>query len=201
MFRAQAHRGAPLTGVYSVLQCLKGLMGQPLYCSAADSGMWEEKGYGDGSTTLLPWLPGLPPQASPLPSLLPHIPLIHLSAVNSSPCPGIAPQSPNSSSQPLHPLRDLSPSRGMYGCGKNCLILILFRLSQISCFTVRLKCFFSDSDNCPDVGIRCLLQFPHPPRAGPVLLTLLFFPLVPSSYQVLRGSIYSFPLIRYSSML
>ena len=93
-------------------------------------------------------------------SLLPHIPLIHLSAVNSSPRPGIAPQSPNSSSQPLHPLRDLSPSRGMYGCGKNCLILILFRLSQISCFTVRLKCFFSDSDNCPDVGIRPLLQFP-----------------------------------------
>ena len=28
-------------------------------------------------------------------------------------------------------------------------------------------------------GIRPLLQFPHPPRAGPVLLTLLFFP--PSS--------------------
>ena len=30
--------------------------------------------------------------------------------------------------------------------------------------------------------------------AGPVLLTLLFPPLVPSSYQVLHGSIYSFPL-------
>ena len=90
-------------------------------------------------------------------NLLPHI---GLSTVNSSPHPGITPHSPNSSSQPLHPLRDLSPSRGMYGCGKNCLILILFRLSQISCFTVRLKCFFSDSDNCPDVGIRPLLQFP-----------------------------------------
>ena len=38
------------------------------------------------------------------------------------------------------------------------------------------------------------------PRAGPVLLTLLFFPLVPSFYQIFRGSIYSFPLIRYSSM-
>ena len=32
------------------------------------------------------------------------------------------------------------------------------------------------SDNCPHVGIRPLLQFPHLPRAGPVLLTLLFFP-------------------------
>ena len=149
---------------------------------------------------MLPWLPGLPPQASPSP-VSSLIPLIHLSAVNSSPRPGIAPQSPNSSSQPLHPLRDLSPSRGMYGCGKNCLILILFRLSQISCFTVRLKCFFSDSDNCPDVGIRPLLQFPHLPRAGPILLTLLFFPLVPPSYRVLHGSIYSFPLVRYSCPL
>ena len=38
-------------------------------------------------------------------------------------------------------------------------------------------------------------------RAGPVLLTLLFFPLVPPSYWVLRGSIYSFPLVRYSCLL
>ena len=45
-------------------------------------------------------------------------------------------------------------------------------------------------------GDRPPLQFPHPPRAGPVLLTLLFFRLVPSSYRVLRGSIYSFPPVR-----
>ena len=89
----------------------------------------------------------------------------------------------------------------MYGCGKNCLILIPFRLPQISCFTVRLKCFSSDSDNSPDVGIRPLLQFPHPPRAGPVLLTLAFFPLVPSSYRILHGYIYSIPLVRYSCPL
>ena len=85
----------------------------------------------------------------------------------------------------------------MYGC-KDCLILIPFRLPQISCFTLSLKCFSSDSDNCPDVGIRPLLQFPHLPRAGPVLLTLLFSHLVPSSYWVLSGSIYSFPLVRHS---
>ena len=89
----------------------------------------------------------------------------------------------------------------MYGCCKDCLILIPFRLPQISCFPLGLKCFSSDSDNCPDVGIRPLLQFPHLPRAGPVLLTLLFFPLVSSSYWVLRGSIYSFPLVRYSCPL
>ena len=40
----------------------------------------------------------------------------------------------------------------MYGCSKDCLILIPFRLPQISCFTVSLICFSSDSDNCPDVG-------------------------------------------------
>ena len=74
------------------------------------------------------------------------------------------------------------PVRGGYGCGKDCLILIPFRLPQISCFTLRLKCFSCDSDNCPNVGIRSLFQFIHRPRAGPVLLTLLFFPLVPSSY-------------------
>ena len=60
-----------------------------------------------------------------------------------------------------------------------------------------LKCFSSDPDNCPDVGFGPLLQFPHWQKAGPVLLTLLFFPLVPLSYWVLRGSIYSFPLVRY----
>ena len=35
-------------------------------------------------------------------NLLPHIPLVRLSAVNSSPCPGIASQSLSSSSQSLH---------------------------------------------------------------------------------------------------
>ena len=48
----------------------------------------------------------------------------------------------------------------MYGCGKDCLILISFRLPQISCFTLSLKCFSSNSDNCSDVGIGPLLQFP-----------------------------------------
>ena len=79
---------------------------------------------------------------------------------------------------------------GMYGCSKDCLILIPFRLLQISSFTLNLKCFCSDSGNCPDVGIGPLLQFPHLPRAGPLLTTLLFCPLVPSSYGVLHGSIF-----------
>ena len=93
------------------------------------------------------------------------------------------------------------PVWGMYGCSKDCLILIPFRLLQITCFTLSLKCFSSDSENCPNVGIRPLLQFPHLPSAGLVLLTPPFFPLVPSSYQVLHGSMYSFPLVRYSCLL
>ena len=90
--------------------------------------------------------------------------------------------------------------QGMYGYGKDCLILIPLRLPQISYFTLSLKYFSSDSDNCPN-WIGPLLQFPHLPRAGPVLLTLLCIPLVPSSYGVLHGSIYSFPLVRYSCPL
>ena len=35
---------------YSVVQCIRHLIGQPLYCSAADAGVWGEAGYGDGST-------------------------------------------------------------------------------------------------------------------------------------------------------
>ena len=38
-------------------------------------------------------------------------------------------------------------------------------------------------------------------RAGPVLITLLFFPLVPSSYWVLYGCIYSFLVVRSSCLL
>ena len=89
----------------------------------------------------------------------------------------------------------------MYGCGKDCLILIPFRLPHISCFTLSLKCFSSDSDYCPGVGTGPLLPAPHPLRAGPVLLTPLFLLLVPSSYRVLCGSVYSFLLVRYSCPL
>ena len=60
-------------GSYSVVQCIRRSMGQPLYCSAASAGAWGERGYGDDSTpymglssiALLPWLPGSPPQAFP----------------------------------------------------------------------------------------------------------------------------------------
>ena len=126
-------------------------------------------------------------------NLFPYSPSIRLSDVNSSPRPGIDhnPYSPAPSHCTFQ--GTCIPVRGMYGCSKDCLILIPVKLLQINCFTLSLKCFSCDSDNCPDVGIRTLLQFPHPLRAGPVLLTLLFFSLVPLSYQVLCGSIHSLP--------
>ena len=73
--------------------------------------------------------------------------------------------------------------------------------SQTSCFTLSLKYFSSDSDNCPHVGIGRLLQCPHLPKEFSVLLTLPFSRLVPSFFRVLRGSIYSFPVVRYSCPL
>ena len=91
----------------------------------------------------------------------------------------------------------------MYGCSKDC---IPFRLPQISCFTLSLECFSSDSV-APMWGSGPCFSFPKgqfhqvPPRVGPVLLTLPFFSLVPSFYRVLCGSIYLFSLVRYSCPL
>ena len=125
---------------------------------------------------MLLWLPGFPPQAFP----------ISISSLTSPPF--ISPQSKAALTLGLlHNPQTPAPSRcasqgtlirawGVYGCGKDCLILILFRLPQISCFTLSLKCFSCDSDSCPSVGSGPLLQFPCPLRAGPVLLTLLLCP-------------------------
>ena len=163
----QALKGAPWVWSYSVVQCIRHLMGQSLLFSSHS------------------WLVGRE-------SMVMAPPPVHDSAV--SPCfhgclaflhRHFPPQSP-----PLHPL-DLSlcsqqqsstlgllyssqtpalshctfqgicvPVQGLYGCGKDYLILIPFRLPQISCFILSLKCSSRDSDNCPDMGIGPLLQFP-----------------------------------------
>ena len=120
--------------------------------------MWGERSYGDGSTRLcMIQQYRLASMAARLSStgishhnLLPHIPSFNLSTVNSNPSPGIAPQSLNPISQPLHLPGALHPCLGMYGCSKGCLILIPFRLPQISCFTLSLKYVSSDPDNCGD---------------------------------------------------
>ena len=103
----QALKGTPWVGSYSVVQCIRHLMGQPLYCSAADADVWGEKGYADGSSPLgvtqqyrlASMAAGLSSIGTSHHKFLPHIPWIPLSIVNSSPRPGIAPQSLNANSQ------------------------------------------------------------------------------------------------------
>ena len=192
-------------GPYSVIQCVRHLMGQPLYfqlpmlaCGERQAMVMAPPPTRDSAVYRLASVAAqLSSTGLSHHSLLPHITLIRLSAVNSSPRPGIAPQSLNPSSQPLHLPGDQHSCPGYVWLRKDCLILILFRLPQISCFTLSLKCFSSDSDNCPSVGIRPLLQFPH--CGGQV--KSCFSPLVPSSYQVLHGSIYSFPVVGGSRLL
>ena len=70
---SQALKGAHWVALCSVVQCIRHLIGQPLCCSAADVGLWGERGCGDASTryarlsniALLLWLPGFPPPAFP----------------------------------------------------------------------------------------------------------------------------------------
>ena len=109
------------------------------------------------------------------------------------PCPGISLQFIYTSSQPVCFLGDLHPFQQYVRQQQGLSVWFLFHLEyQISCFTRRLKWFSSVPNNCSNVGIRDLLQFPHPSRAGAFLLTLLFFPLLSPSYWVLCDSIFFF---------
>ena len=110
----------------------------------------------------------------------------------------IPPQSLHSSSLPATvPSRGLASLSGLRMARIICVIPTAFRLSQVNCFTLGLKCFSSVPNNCPSVGAGPRVQFPHLAKAGPVLLTLLFSSQLPSSYQVLHGSMYSFLGIRF----
>ena len=93
-------QGPPWVESYSVVQCVRHLMGQSLCCSADDADVWGERGCGDGSnptcdSAVLPCFHGCRLSFTGIShhDLLPHIPSISLSAVNSSPRPGIAPAS------------------------------------------------------------------------------------------------------------
>ena len=46
----QSLKRTPWVGYYSAVQCISRLRGQSLCYSAADAGMWAERGYGDVST-------------------------------------------------------------------------------------------------------------------------------------------------------
>ena len=113
-------------------------------------------------------------------SLLPHILSVCLFIVNGSPCPGIAPAPSFCTFQGTR-----VPVRGMYSCSKNCLILIPFRLPQISWFTLSLICFSSDSDSCRDVGIGSLLPPPAKGRSSPTNTPVFLSFLHPAEFWVI----------------
>ena len=143
-------------------------MGQPLYCSAAVAGMWMER-----EAMVMAPPPTCDSAVSPcfhgcqaflhrhFPPRSPPSPLLNLSLHSTVPLAlGL-----------LHNLETPAPShcafqgtcipvQDMYGCGKDYLIVLPFRLPQSSCFTLSLKCFSSNSDKCLDVEIGPLLQFP-----------------------------------------
>ena len=115
----QALKGAHWVGPYSVVQCVRSLMDQSVYCSAANAGCREREAMvmapaPTHDSAVLPCFHGclaflhrhFPPQSPP------YFPSICLSTVNSSPSPEIAPQSLNSSSQPPCLLGDLCPCPG-----------------------------------------------------------------------------------------
>ena len=181
-------------------------MGQPLYCSAADAGVWGESDYDDGSIpymwlssiALLPLLPGFPPPAFP-------------SMISSLTCPqSVSPQSTAALTPGLLPklqLPTIVPSRGPAFLSRVCMavartVWVSFHLGchrpAVSLSTLNVSTLIQTvvlmwgSDPC----------FSFPTHQGQSsATTLLFFPLLPSSHQVLRGSTFSFPLVRYSCPL
>ena len=211
----QAHRGAPLAGVLfcgSGHQALKGAPGWGPALQFSASGIW----WASVSIVHCPcwlvwgerlwwWLHPLcmtqqyhlASMAAQLSStgishldLLPHIPSVHLSTINRSPHPGIALQSPNSSSQPLHLPWDLRPclaaARAVWlsfhlGCHRSAVSLSALNVSPLTQTIVPMWGWIPASVLPPTEG-----------RSSPTNTPA--FLLVPSSYRVLHGSVYSFPL-------
>ena len=106
-------------GSLSVIQCVRGLMGQALCCFAAVLVCGKGEAVAVAPPLRVTQRYRLASGAAQLSStgishhsLLLHIPLICLSIVNSSPHSGIAPQSLNSSSQLLCLPGDLHPCPG-----------------------------------------------------------------------------------------
>ena len=93
----QALKGASWVGSYSVVQCLRRLMAQPLYCSAANTVVWGEAMVmappptHDSAVSLASMATWLFSTGISHHNLLSHTPSICLSKVNSSPHPEIAP--------------------------------------------------------------------------------------------------------------
>ena len=123
--------------------------------------------------------------------LLPHVPSYCLPPVNSRPCPGIVLQSLWSSSQ--HARELVSLSRVCRATARIvCVVLIPFSLSQVSfCTLQQLQMLLHCPQQFPWCGDWPLSQISHPLGGGPFVHAPLF-PLLPSSYWVLCGSMHPF---------
>ena len=138
-------------------------------------------------------------------SLLPHITSTHRSTVKSRCCPGIAPQSLNSSSQPLHSSFP-TPGRGDQ-CSCPGYVWLQQGLSDSHSLQGATEQLFHSQPlvfllwlgQLPLYGEQTPASVPPPTegRSSPTNTPVLF----PRSYWVLRWSIYSFPLVRFSSPL
>ena len=199
----QALKGALWVVFYSVVRCL---MSQPLYCSAANAGMWGERGYGDGSNpytwlssiALYPWLPGFPPLAFP-------ITVFSLTSPQSISLQSTAALTLGSLHTPQTPAPShctfqgtLVPVWDMYGCARTLWFSLHLGChgSAVSLLALNVSRWLRPLPQCGDWP---LLQFSW--RQVQSYWHSCFSPLVPSSYGVLHGSIYSFPLVKYSCLL
>ena len=98
-------------------------------------------------------------------------------------------------------------SRGVMSLSRVCIAaaktecVIPFRLSQISCLMLQqpqmLHLYPKQMPQCGDLTPAS----PPPTGADPVLLTLLFFVLIPLSCQVLHGFVFSFLMVKSSCPL
>ena len=173
--------------------------------------MCGERDYTDGSTLSLwfsrisqpPWLSGFPLRPFP-PRSLPSCPL------------RLSPHSQQQTAPwdyfpvPVLQLPAASLSRGLASLSRVCraaaeivcVILILFKLSQVSCFTLQEPQILHFRPKllpwCGDLILASGLQLPQN-RSSPAHSPLPT-PL-PSSYRDLCGSIYSFLMVRYSCKL
>ena len=80
-----------------------------------------------------------------------------------------------------------------------CVILIPFRLSPVSCFTLQQsQCFTSVANICPPTQL-CPCFSSQPQMQIQFYSLSSFFALLPLSCWMLPGSIYSFPVVRFSA--
>ena len=222
----QAHRGAPWLGSYSVDLCirhLKGNLGGVLLCSLVCKGfdrpaslsfscqcwqcwcVWGERLWWwlyplrvTQQYCLASTLPGFPPQAFPTT-------ISSLTSPQSVSPQSIATLNWDCPTIPKLQLPATAPSRRPTSLPNICMattrtVWLSFHLgchrSAVSLLALDVSPLTQTTD--PLWGLDPCFSSPHPLRAGPVLLRLLFFPLVPLSYQVLHGCMYSFLHTFYS---